>query len=54
MLTTAALVILAALVWAAFSLLAGILVGQLLRRGERPTPVVRRAPVRPRLVQPAA
>lgn len=54
MLTITAVIMLAALAWATFSLLAGILVGQLLRRGEQPAPVVRHAPTPPRLVQPAA
>lgn len=53
MLTTLALIALALVAWAAFSLVAGIAVGSLLRRG-KPAPDVRRHPAPPRLVQPAA
>ncbi len=53
MLTTLALVALALVAWAAFSLVAGIVVGSLLRRGQPPADV-RRHPAPPRLVQPAA
>ncbi|WP_341231830.1 hypothetical protein [Nocardioides salarius] len=53
MLTTIALIALALLAWAALSLVGGIVVGSLLRRGQPPADV-RRHPAPPRLVQRAA
>lgn len=53
MLTTLTLVALALVAWAALSLVAGIVVGSLLRRGQPPADV-RRHPAPPRLVQSAA
>lgn len=53
MLTTLALIALALLAWATLSLVAGIAVGSLLRRGQ-PAPDVRRHPAPPQLVRSAA
>ncbi|MBM7507697.1 hypothetical protein JOE61_001511 [Nocardioides salarius] len=53
MLTIVAIVALALMAWSILSLVAGIVVGSLLRRGQPPADV-RRHPAPPRLVQPAA